>query len=782
MRRGTAIAVLFAALILVFFWKPLTGDFINVPADYLRTLPPWYFTLPDHSVLNTDMNDVPLQQLGWIHLVRESWTSLAVPLWNPFNGAGYPLMANGQSSAFSPIRLFALPLPLGKALTAEASLKIFIALLFTFLFCRERGRSVLASLVAAIAFGFGGFITIWIHFPLATTACFLPAVMFLIERMRRRPSPGAFAAMAIVWAAILFGGHPETAAHIGLLSAAYAGWLALFARDEEDRAASPRLLLRFAGAVAIGVLLAMPFVLPFAEAMTRSHRFAQLESTPWRAASLPFANRESLMTAIQPHIYGRVPEEKTWGASQPDPMSAFAGTLAIAGWFATIVSVVGRRAWRSRECFFAAATLLVLGTFMSWRGLGTAVHLLLPIVAHARTRLLFGFLIAIQSADAIDGVRRGERVPMLAGLGAAGLCIAFAFQTVAFPTEAWRHSALTAAIPSFAVLAVALAFAVTRHRIALLLLGAAVTVELFSVFRGWSPPIPSSELAPVTPMIRRLQSIAAETPSVQPFRIAGMGAMLFPNTNAIFGLEDVRAHDPMANRRYLEFLQKTAGYNPQDYFAMLHDANAPVLDFLNVRFVLDDPGREKDPARYRVVYDGPDGRIFENLHVLPRFFAVRNVLLEYDDARFDEKLAAHRDWAHTALIEFGDVETPRMRQDFFDPRPDRAPVANARILEASATDYRIRVDAPRWSLVASSIPWWGGWVVTRDGERVDPIRVNGAFLGFAVPPGTTDVRVRYAPWTFRVGAGIALVTLVALIAGMVRARRAIGPGRMSSRA
>lgn len=368
-------------------------------------------------------------------------------------------------------------------------------------------------------------------------------------------------------------------------------------------------------------------------------------------------------------------------------------------------------------------------------------------------------------------------MPMLVGAAAAAVCIGYAFRAVGFPSEAWRHSALIASIPSLAVLGLALAFALTRRNMALVALGAAVTIELFSLFRGWSPPVPSTELAPPTPMIRKLQTIAAETPATQPFRIAGMGAMLFPNTNALFGLEDVRAHDPMINERYVQFLAKTAGYNPQEYIAMLHDADAPVLDFLNVRFVLDDPGREKDLSRYRVVYDGPDGRIFENLRVLPRFYAVRNVLLEYDDARFDEKLSAHRDWANTALVEFGDVETPRMRDDLFGPKSEGSPVADTRILSATPTDYRIRVEAPRWSLIVSSIPWWRGWTVTRNGNVIEPIRVNGAFLGFAVPPGTTDVRVRYAPWTFRAGAGIALVTLVGLIAGVERARRRVSFNR-----
>ena len=53
-----------------------------------------------------------------------------------------------------------------------------------------------------------------------------------------------------------------------------------------------------------------------------------------------------------------------------------------------------------------------------------------------------------------------------------------------------------------------------------------------------------------------------------------------------------------------------------------------------------------------------------------------------------------------------------------------------RIVEATATDYRLRVDAPRCTLVASSIPWWPGWHVTRNGRELEPQQVNGTFLGF----------------------------------------------------
>jgi uncharacterized membrane protein YfhO len=68
------------------------------------------------------------------------------------------------------------------------------------------------------------------------------------------------------------------------------------------------------------------------------------------------------------------------------------------------------------------------------------------------------------------------------------------------------------------------------------------------------------------------------------------------------------------------------------------------------------------------------------------------------------------------------------------------------------------------------VPWWPGWKVLRSGTRAQPIRVNGAFLGFAVPPGETDVRVWYDPWTFRFGAIVAAATLLALAAYGLRTR------------
>jgi hypothetical protein len=759
-------AFLFYALVLLFFFKPLTQDYVNVPADFVRRLPPWAH-LDSRPPLNHEMNDVTVQHAVWAHQVRESWKAFDPPLWNHLSGSGYPLLANGQSSALSPIRLLALPLSLGHAMTAEGAFKILIALTFTYLFCRRRGYSNLAGIAGAIAFGFGGFTTMWLHFPHIAAACFLPAVLYFIDVLADGWSFGAFVAAAVTWTAIVFGGHPETASHIFFLALLYILWIIA-----AERRTTWRLTLTLGGALTVAALLAAPFLLPFAEAVTKSQRYDWLKATPFSAEDLPWKDWQSAVAFVQPHAWGRVPSEPNWGWSAPEPMSGFAGTFALASWFATIVSVARRRAWRSTEMFFALSTLLVVGVIFAWPVIGEGIHMILPLVAHARFRLLFVLLAAVQSAFIFDEVLRGERKSLFAGLAVACGMIVAALLAVPFPDDAKLRSALLAAIPTAAVIVAAVVFAAARtRRWALVILIAAITAEIFSITRGWSPPLRADEMYPATSLIARLEQLKRSTPPNEPFRIAGIDAQLFPNTSAMYGLEDVRAHDPMAHARYLGFLRLTAGYDPWEYFARLRNPEASVLDFLNVRYVLIDPQRPlPDPARYNVVYDGRDGRILENRNVLPRFFAVRNVIVEFRDEVFFPQLAHHRDWRWTAILDELKLETEAMRGDFFNPRPVEAPVAEVKIVAAESADFRLKADAPRWSLVASSIPWWPGWKVERNGKRIDPIRVNGIFLGFAVPPGDSDIRVWYSPWTWWIGVWLATTTAVALLAFGIRQR------------
>ena len=802
------IALFFFALVLLFFFQPLTQDYVNTQDDFLNTLPPWHFVTKISDSINGELNDIPLQHTPWGHQVRENWKSLRVPLWNELNGSGYPLLANGQSQALSPIRLLMLPLPTNRFMAGEAAAKILIALTFTFLFLRGRGYSELASVIGATIFGFGGFLHSWLHFPHVTTACFLPAVLWLIDRMAESQfipradagspvAPAAHAASAapvhprcrvfarhklltaaaLLWTAILFGGHPETASHIFFLSLLYVAWIVFV-----EKRTTWRLFLTLGGAMTVAALLSAPFLVPFLEALPKSMRYGELQVSPLERQSLPYTDINCMIVLFQAHFFGRVPFEDAWGPAVTEPVGGFAGVLGIASFFALLFHVVRRRAWRSTEFFFVIATVIVYGVINGWPLIGDAIHAVLPVVAHARFRLLFVMLMGVQAAAAID-VK--DRSPLLVGVGVVAAMLVALFTLKHFPSEEALRTALLTSARSVAVLALAVLFALLPRWRRWVLLGLIVAVigELWPVTRAWNPPFPDRYMYGKTPLLEALDALRAKQPP-HSYRVIGHGAMAYPNVNAMYGYEEVRAHDPMAFDRYMGFLGLTAGLQtgPEHYHPWFENVDAPVLDYLNTRYLMQGPYEPvPDPERWKEVYSGFDGRIFENQHVLPRFFAVRNVILEFRDHLFYQKLREHGDWANTALLERLELEAKEEGDDFLQPRPPDAPLAVARVVEANPTSYRVQATAPRWSLVVSSIPMWPGWKVERNGKRIEPIRVNGAFLGFAVPPGHSDVRVYYSPWTWWVGVGLAALGVACLFLVYAARRRGI-PGAATQNA
>jgi hypothetical protein len=755
------VAVFFFALVFVFFYPVLTQDAVNTSVDYLGTLPPWEYTVPaGYQAGNVQLNDLALQIVPWAHQVREGWRSLHVPLWNNFAGAGYPLLASAQSSALSPLRILGLPLSLAHALSFEAAMKVLIALTFTFLWCRRRGYSEIASAAGAVAFGFSTFMIVWLHFPLITTACLVPAVFYVLDLLSERVTYGRFVALAAIGAAMLFGGHPETVSHTAFLAALYVLWLVFVQR------ASKRMLLAIGGAAVVTVLLAAPFLAPFAEAVTKSKRYQELE-TRTDVSALAYTDWPAAILLFSPQFHGAMPHE-AWGPSHAESISGFAGILGAAGWLAVTVHVVRARKWRSHEAFFCLAAVLAVAVILDWPGIGALFRTVFHLAANMRVRLLLVLILAVLTACAVDLIAR-DRTSFLIGIGGAGALLVVAYFTSNFWTPHQRETAILAMVPSACVLALALWSAAARpplSYVATLALLTAIVAELWIPTRDWNPVVSSGWMYPKTPMLRALDDLTKDVPKNAPFRIVANAATFFPNVSAVYGYEDVRAHDPMVNGRYIGLLAHVAGYDPTEYFARWPDWEHPLLDYLNVRYVLTS-ARGELPAPYQLRYDGSDGRIFENSEARPRFFAVRNVEIEFNDAMYAQRLK-ERDWGETALLDRLDVETPQQRVDFFQPRPANAPLATAEIREATPTDYRLHVRAPRWSLVVSSVPWWPGWKVERNGARVQPIRVNGAFLGFAVPPGELDVRVWYDPWTFRLGAITAIATLVALAAYGVR--------------
>ena len=292
-----------------------------------------------------------MQIVPWVHQVRESWKSLTPPLWNHFSGGGYPLLGNGQSSALSLLRFLALPLPLGRAVSAEAAMKVLIALTFTFLYCRG-GYSLLGSIarrghvrlrrlhhrLAALPDGHGGL-------PRAGGA------------VRDRPARGA----ADVRTLRLRGacsGRSSSSPAIRRPRRISSGWRAVYVLWLVLRARSRpwRLILTLGGALAVAALLAAPYLVPLLETMPKSKRVAELKDVPLLAEDLPYSDRNSRHRDVPAALLraGAVGEAVGTGRHRAARRLRRACS---AGWRGSrcALHVIAARQWRSREMFFAIA-------------------------------------------------------------------------------------------------------------------------------------------------------------------------------------------------------------------------------------------------------------------------------------------------------------------------------------------------------------------------------------------------------------------------------------------
>ncbi len=704
------VAALFYLLVLAFLWRPMTEQVVIVPADVVKLTAPWAELHAPHrgqvtkyEVSNLNLHDVPMQIVPWMQQTRSVW------LWNPAVGCGMPLLANGQSTPLSPLRWLVRPLPIGYAMTAEAAMKLLLALTLMFLFCRRR-YSMLASIVAAIAYGFSTWMTTWLQFPIAAAAAFLPGVMLVIDQLLEAYTPKRFVAATLMFAVTVLSGHPETVYHVGLIALAYTMWRVVFEHGtmNTEHGTDPRLGTRRSvfrvhrsalGAVAlasvVAVLLSSPFLVPFAEAVVRSQRFAEVRA-PRETLVPPYSDFNSAVLLLQPRFFGELPIERPWGPTSLESVCGFTGVLSIACVIAAAIFIVIRRRWRERETLYVLGALFSLAVVLGWPLITPLFHSIAGLAPAMRMRLGICWFASLLVAAVIDWSRRDTRVPLLIGTLTVAAAMLVLLRTMPFPSDAHRISAILSLLPSIAVLG---ALVVPRVELAALL----TVVELFVAMAHWNPVLPLREMFPRTPLIEALQRLDRNA------RIVGTGSQLYPNAGAMFGFDDVRVHDPMANARYVDLLVKSVGWDPNNYYAKWNDTDTPLLDTLNVKYVVTEPSRELQPPRYRLLYSGRDGRIYENLTVKPRFYS--------DDAQ---------------------VEIVRARGDA----------------------YSLRVHAAKETIIESSVALYRGWRI-RGAKRID---TSGVFLRFAVAAGDHDIEVRYRPASFYVTGAISLLTLATLLA------------------
>ena len=777
--------LVFALLPLVLLAPGVIADRTPVPTDHvLGKVTPWKAT-PAGGPHNATLSDFASQFAPWAKAVRVAWKEGSLPLRDRWNGCGTALAGNGQSAAFFPLTLASFALPLARAFVFLAASRLLLAFGGAWLWLRELRISAASARFGALCFGLSFALTPWLYHPAAASVCLWPWVLFALE-LARSDRRRAFWLAVILFAVWPLSGHLESVA-LGVLFAAL--WIAGRALQREI---SPRVLAIFGSGAAIGLGLAAFFLVPHALALAASNRLvlardpSHLAYVPWVPYSPGWPG--GFVTSFFPRSFGDTVDSPMIRGAAGSMVEMGFGYFGIVGWAVALQALRPGSRRRSAEKVLLALVLFGWLAAMEIGPFGRIVAAIPGIGLAPPLRILLFVSIAGCAAAAFELDRlerdRAEASARRPWVFLASVCLALgAIAVLVFLRLRPLHEAAGGLASQKTALGIALAAlsaagiaafvwrAPARRPGLAAILTAMAAAELFYQAARLYRFYPSTTLYPTTPLLAFLQA------QPRPFRVAGIGIDLYPNTNVFPALEDIRTHDPAERRDYVELLDAAAGYPPFDYFKTLHDVNAPIVDFLNVKFLIGDAGARPPGEKWVRVYDGADGSVFENRRVLPRLFAPAEVHFVPEEAATARTGLARFGPAFRSFVSSGGGFDKTAFVITSSRRGARDLVGNDRLLASrrlSETTNRAVFDvtagggAP--AILVSSYVDDGGWEARTDGAPAETFAANGAFLAVAVPPGHSRLELSYTPPGFRSGLLVTALAAAAALAVAIRRR------------
>ena len=262
---------------------------------------------------------------------------------------GQPFLASYQTGLLSPFVVLSVLLPPADALLAHAGPRLLIGGVGMFLFLRRLGLARPAVWFGALTFLLNPFTVVWLEHPPSAVSCWLPWLLWSVDRNRRDGGPANVALLAGLTALTLLAGHPETAFKVLLMTGAYAVAVCLVG-TRRGRLTSDGVLLfgRLLPAVLLGAAVAAAQIAPFLEFMGESGIAAMRRTFTVSPLIVP---PQAAVAAFVPDVFGN-PSRGTWLTNYCEQL-AYPGNVAWMSWppcpWASRHATGGWRSWRGRR-------------------------------------------------------------------------------------------------------------------------------------------------------------------------------------------------------------------------------------------------------------------------------------------------------------------------------------------------------------------------------------------------------------------------------------------------
>lgn len=743
-------AILFGLLIALFPMTFLNGE-VPLPGDILFRIPPWSAYAPEDydRVLNKTTLEALTQFASWSRAMQYALEEGEFPLWNPFQFAGMPLLANFQSAVVYPPRVVFGFLDLLTATTVVTLFKMWLCGATAYVCGRGIGLSVNASRFLSVCWMLGGYNVLWCYWQETDVAAWIPIVFLGTEwlvdgRFRKGLFCSAFGATLI-----LLAGHPETAFTFSLGVGIY-----FFLRLAASRRALREWFKAVGGAAAAWgatLLISMVVILPFFEYLDNSFTLgARAEGE----AMTHFFEPSSVVAFWVPRFFGSTGEGNYWAKENSNFMSTlYPGMVMWIAVFSLFVSWGQSAKTRLRVCSLIPGMLVSLA-------LAYDLPPLKPINDLPVIRSMWGmhhaafavFAVPLVGAMAFDQwfrkpvhERKVWRIGAPVGLLAILLAAVFIYHYNEIAERALTSYTLAqiAFTGLFAAASVAVLYGASKSaqpkRWAVLLI-VLLGVDLLVANRNLLPTTPRDRTLIDTKLTEFLQALP------EPTRVSCQTATIPAGVMPIYGIRQLWSYEGIYPGRLMRFMSQRSRCPWERY--------EPLTAMHYYLFPAGALAREGDKNfpnfEYVATLDGID--VFRNTNAVPHAFLVQDyVTAPNPDDVFDVMCEDDLDFERAAVLE--------TREKLAAPSGGHN--GTATIVDVTSATMTVQVDAPSESFLVVSEAFYPGWHAYVDGAYAEIYPAYHAFRAVRVPEGAHEVQFRYEPASFRTGFNVSVATLIA---------------------
>ena len=723
-------------------------------------------------------------------LLDEIWQNHTIPLWNPYIFSGIPFWAHFESTIFYPLDILFLFMSPENAYGYTMCLHIVLAACFMYLLSRSLNMGHAASFVSAMVYSFNGYIIptlskgqmfrvqgyIWI-----------PLILYFLNRALKTKSPYTYGSLAgLLWGVQILSGSPQDAFYTFFVS-----FLFLVTQPEFRKqllAQTRRVASLFSLFFIVGAGIASIQILPAFEFIGQSVRAALDDYALVTMGSYP---PEGIVTALMPYFYGSYLEWNFWVSDLPWSIpfyNLYVGILPILLMF----FIRYRQITKDRLLAFAMG----LGCLVFFLALGSNLpiyKLLYHLPGFDRIRapekiiVIWAFAWSLLAGKGMDALLRSQEKPFLMRRAVIAIILGSCLVGMdlilhgneALVLKVFAPFILDQAIPDkmaqaalhirgqFHYLAMMASLIILvfflkangtlKRAAAAIILCGLLVLDLGFINRGamqqgdklyaWTKETKTNLAA----TIGRDKGI---------YRVGsykyGMGA----NIEMYMGFQTVGGYNPLFLNRYYEYINQyrsTGPPVPKGWIIFFYEnrRHGRLMDLLNLKYVISYAKgsyaiRKTSLPRAFIVPGAETAKRKEILDMLvsPDFNPREKVLLEEEQqGKFGE-------------MERGIADSP----------------GHAKILSYNPDEIILQVKAPAPAYLFLSEVHYPGWKALVDGRQVKILRGNYLFRVIPVPKGSHRIRVFFDPWTVKLGVTITLVTLLAVLIGLVLRLRGGKPG------